>query len=112
MEEGTYNWIGASGREYIYHIHSLPVNFNLNQPGNYIYAKANYSYEWIPVYIGQGDLGERISENHHQAECIRAKGATHVHVHLNASEANRVSEEKDLLENYTNAYKPNGCNEA
>jgi hypothetical protein len=107
----TCNWKGASGTSYNYHIHELPVGFNPNQPGNYIFTKLNSENRWIPIYIGQGDLGDRVSENHHQWTCIQRKGATHVHVHMNANEQSRLAEERDLLAYYTNAYAPNGCNE-
>lgn len=104
-------WIGASGTEYLYYVHQLPVNFDENQNGNYIYTKIINS-KWSPIYIGQGDFNDRIGPNHHQADCIKNKGATHVHVRLNPKEQNRINEEEDLLANYyTSAYAPNGCNE-
>lgn len=109
-ERPTVNWTGGSGRQYTYHIYPLPVNFDPNQSGNYIYSRLSQDNKWIPIYIGQGDLKDR-TENHHKATCIRSKGATHVHVHTNSVEANRLSEERDLLANYTNAYEPLGCNE-
>ncbi len=108
--EIIYNWKGASGTVYRYYVHSLPASFNAFQDGNYIYAKF-IDNAWVPIYIGQGDLGERISDKHHQAACIKSKGATHVHVHLNSNESLRMSEENDILTNYPEAYKPKGCNE-
>ena len=107
----TCDWVGASGTKYTYHIHELPISFQDNNLGNYIYSKLNSENKWVPIYIGEGDLGDRISNNHHQATCIRNKGATHVHEHLNNSEESRKNEEEDLLSCYTNAYNPNGCNE-
>jgi hypothetical protein len=104
------DWAGASGKVYRYFVRELPVNFDKNQNGNYIYAKI-LDNKWRPIYIGQGDLGERIGPNHHQALCISSKGATHVHVHLNPNEQDRLSEENDLVGRYTVAYKPTGCNE-
>jgi len=105
------NWVGTSGTEYTYFIHALPVNFDANQNGNYIFSKKNDRGKWVPIYIGEGDLADRVSDNHHQAACIGRKGATHVHVHLNAVEAHRTAEEQDLLAHYTNAYAPSGCNQ-
>jgi hypothetical protein len=107
-EHQTIEWYGASGKKYKYFIWDLPANFDENQNGNYIYCRLNNNM-WVPIYIGQGDLKER-ADNHHQAECIKSKGATHIHVHLNEKEEDRLNEEKDLLSNYTNAYKPSGCN--
>jgi hypothetical protein len=109
-EHPTINWKGASGREYKYYIWELPANFDPNQDGNYIYSRLNENNRWVPIYIGQGDLKDR-TDNHHQATCIKRKGAAHIHVHLNAREQDRLAEERDLLANYTNAYQPNGCNE-
>jgi hypothetical protein len=65
----------------------------------------------VPIYVGEGDLADRVSDEHHQAACIRKKGATHVHAHVNKLQKNRTDEETDLLAHYTNAYKPNGCND-
>ena len=110
-EHITVNWIGTSGQRYKYYIYNLPANFNPNQDGNYIYSKLNANNKWVPIYIGQGDLKERI-ENHHQAACIARKGATHIHVHLNSKKEDRINEEKDLLANYTSAHQPTGCNES
>jgi len=103
-------WTGESGKEYTYHVYQLPHSFADDQDGNYIYTKTeNQSY--IPIYIGQGDLGDRIGPDHHQATCIANKGASHVHAHLNPNEQNRKKEEGDLLAIYTMAYSPTGCNE-
>lgn len=107
----TCTWVGASGAKYTYYIHSLPVNFRSNQDGNYIYSKQNVLGQWVPVYIGQGDLASRVSDAHHQADAIRRKGATHVHVHVNLDETARTFEESDLLGNYPGAYAPTGCNQ-
>lgn len=107
----TCTWTGASGTNYTYYIHKLPVSFNANQDGNYIFSKLNSENRWVPIYIGQGDLHDRISDDHHQARCIKTRGATHVHVHSNSTERARLAEEQDLLAYYTNAYTPNGCNE-
>jgi hypothetical protein len=43
-------------------------------------------------------------------ECIDAKGATHVHLHVSFNKDDRLAEEKDLLENFPQAYMPDGCN--
>jgi hypothetical protein len=104
-------WTGASGVAYSYFIWELPADFGANQRGNYIFSKRNSTGKWVPIYIGEGDLATRISHSHHQARCLTESGATHVHVHLNPHEDSRKIEEDDLLNNYSNAYKPRGCNE-
>jgi hypothetical protein len=110
-EHPTCIWTGASGAAYTYYIWQLPANFDPNQEGNYIFPKKNTEGRWVPIYIGEGDLAARVSDSHHQGACIKNKGATHAHVHLNGTEKARQAEEADLLARYTNAYKPNGCNE-
>lgn len=109
-EHDKCTWTGGSGTEYTYFVWSLPVNFNADQAGNYIFSKKNDKGLWVPIYMGQGDLADRVRDIHHQAPCIKGKGATHVHVHLNPRERDRTAEEEDLLARYTNAYAPNGCN--
>ena len=110
MANPTCNWSGLSGKNYAYSIWPRGSKFNPNQMGNYIYARQNPQGQWVPIYIGEGDLAVRCSQSHHQQECLNSRGATHVHVHLNANEMDRLSEERDLLARYTNAYAPSGCN--
>jgi hypothetical protein len=101
-------WIGASGKEYRYEV--FPRHPNLNAVlGNYIYAK-QVGDRYQAVYIGEGDLSVRSTNNHHQTRCIDSKGATTVHAHVNASETDRLAEERDLLANNPNSYAPTGCN--
>lgn len=108
----TCIWHGKSGAKYSYYILPLPAQFNPNQPGNYIYAYVNSENKWAPIFIGEGELSERVGPLHPQAICIAAKGATHIHVHANASEQHRLAEVKDLLGMYSlTAYAPAGCNE-
>ncbi len=110
-EHPKCTWTGESGATYVYFIHSLPVTFDPDQDGNYIYSRKNDQGKWVPVYIGEGDLAERINDEHHQSACVSRRGATHVHVHLNHGGEDRTAEEADLLARYTNSYKPTGCNE-
>src|SRR5258708_38252162 len=60
-------WTGASGTTYTYFIHALPVSFDPEQDGNYIYSMKNDQGKWVPVYIGEGDLADRISAEHQQS---------------------------------------------
>lgn len=111
-KETTMVWKGASGKSYKYWIYELPHDFKDGIIGNYIFAKVVDDY-WQPVYIGQGNLGGRVSPGHHQADCIKKKGATHIQAHTrnegNTEEA-RKAEEADLLASYPQAYAPTGCN--
>ena len=109
--KGTAIWSGASGKQYTYWVYVPPTGLSAGQDGNYIYAKL-VNANWVPIYIGQGDLRDRANiDNHHQSQCLKSKGATHVHAHTNPLEAERLAEEQDLLAGYPDAYQPTGCNE-
>jgi hypothetical protein len=109
-EPEKVEWAGASGKKYTYWVYALPANLS-SRDGNYIYPKIGNGL-WQPIYIGEGDLGQRTDiDQHHQSYCLKRKGVTHVHAHKNEKEADRLAEEKDLLRNYTQAYQPTGCNE-
>jgi len=104
-------WTGASTKKYLYSVFKLPISFNSNQDGNYIYARLDTEQNcWIPLYIGQGCLSDRCSDQHDRAKEIASKGATHVRAHLNPDEAARKNEESDLLASFPQAYAPIGCN--
>jgi hypothetical protein len=81
-----------------------------HEAGNFIYAKMDARKRWVPIYIGQGDLTQRAAMERERADCIEVKGATHVHVHVNFDKDDRLAEEKDLLNNFPQAYIPDGCN--
>jgi hypothetical protein len=106
----TCTWVGKSGTRYTYYVYPRHPNLNEGQDGNYIYAKKNSDGRWVPVYMGEGDLAKRATSDHHRIRCIDSKGATHVHLHLNAKKEDRRAEEQDLLANYVNALSPEGCN--
>jgi hypothetical protein len=106
----TCTWTGASGKKYIYEVHARHPKLTPNEPGNYIYAKLDQHKKWLPIYIGQGNLTQRAAIDPRGVECINAKGATHVHLHVNYDRDDRLAEEKDLLESYPQAYVPDGCN--
>lgn len=106
----TCDWTGATGKKYAYYVWPRHPNLNDGQMGNYIYSRLNENGQWVPLYIGQGDLAVRATKDHHRIDCIDRKGATHIHLRLNPKEADRLAEERDLLMNYTNSYAPSGCN--
>jgi len=107
----TCTWTGASGRKYIYEIHARYPKLTPNEAGNYIYAKLDQHKKWIPIHIGHGNLTQRAATDLHCVECIDAKGATHVHLHVNYDRDDRRAEVQDLLDNFPQAYAPDGCNE-
>lgn len=110
-ERQTCTWTGASGRKYVYDVYRRHPDVTPNQAGNFIYAKMDEHKRWVPVYIGQGDLTQRAAAERGRAACIDARGATHVHLHVSFDKEDRLAEEKDLLNNFPQAYVPDGCNE-
>ena len=108
-EQPEFVWPGDSGKKYTYRSFELPFSCDPNQDGNYIFTKSEAG-KWVPIYIGQGDLNNRTNDPKHY-KCATSKGATHVHLHLNPSKQDRLSEEDDLLEAFPQAYAPVGCNE-
>ncbi len=102
-------WIGASGKKYRYWSKELPYYCDPEQNGNYIFAKI-VDGVWTPVYIGQGDIGSGVNDET-LYWCATTRGATHVHVHTNHAEKDRISEEQDLLMAYPCVYAPTGCNQ-
>src|SRR5688572_26578447 len=108
MAHETCDWIGASGTKYTYYVYPRHPQVDAGKMGNYIYAKKNAEGRWMPIYMGEGDLSVRCTKSHHQQECINSKGATHVHMRLNATETARDAEETDLLARYLNSYGPSG----
>jgi hypothetical protein len=109
MNDEICYWTGASGTNYLYHVYERQPDIP-SRLGNYIYALKNHEGHWAPVYIGQGDLSICAAADPGRMACIDAKGATHVHLRLNASEEERLSEVEDLLRRYLNAHHPHGCN--
>lgn len=85
----TCTWTGASGRMYIYEIYTRHPKLLPNEPGNFIYAKVDDHKRWLPIYIGEGNLTQRAGTDPRGIGCIDAKGATHVHVHVNYDRDNR-----------------------
>jgi excinuclease UvrABC nuclease subunit len=90
------NWPGRSGLKYLYWIYPIETAFN-DAPGNYVFARQSSPGKWSPVYIGQSkNVAQRLS-SHEKEECAKRNGATHIHVHSTPTEADRLSEELDLI---------------
>lgn len=96
----TINWIGASGKSYVYGIYSMNTTFKA-EPGNYCVAKETEPGRFRPLYFGEtADLSERF-DNHHKMPCFTRNGATHIHAHTNSSGQNaRLAEEADLIQRW------------
>jgi excinuclease UvrABC nuclease subunit len=95
----TCSWPGRSGTTYKYEIYLIGADFK-EKGGNYIFCKKNAEGYWAPQYIGQAkNLNERLG-SHEREVCAKRNGATHIHAHLNPTEAARLAEEMDLIHNF------------
>ena len=93
----TSIWTGASGRRYEYQVYSKNTTFRA-VGGNYIFARPLSTGGYRGLYVGQtSNLAARITPDHHKWACGELHGMSQVHVRLNASEASRLAEERDLL---------------
>lgn len=92
-------WIGASGKEYLYDIFKIGIDWN-DVPGNYIFAYKTEPTVWAPVYIGETESFKDRLPNHPELPCIRRNGGTHIHAHVNQNSQGRLDEEADLLKNH------------
>jgi excinuclease UvrABC nuclease subunit len=98
--ETTIHFNGKSGREYKFWIHPLGTSFK-DSPGVYGWLKETQPGTFRPVYFGQSkSLSDRHGNHEKEAE-VKRNGATHICAHMTSgTEAERLAEEKDLIENY------------
>ena len=106
------DWIGKSGTSYTFVVIPWPAPLKAGYvDGNYICARQTAQGEWIPVYIGEGDLASPHVQRHELFHLLHQRGVTHVHCHLNNDADARRHEAQDLLARHTAAVMPIGCNE-
>lgn len=110
MAEETCTWTGKSGTTYMFYIYDRPPQVP-SRTGNFIYARKNSEQLWVPCYIGHGDLALCSDEDERVVACIDSHGATHVHMRLGPTEAERLAIHADLLAAYRNTFPPEGCND-
>ena len=105
-------WTGKSGASYTFVVIPWPAPLDEGYVvGNYICARRTDNGDWIPVYVGEGDLGSPCSKRHPSFDQLRKRGVTHMHCHLNNDADARRHEARDLLSRHTLAVMPIGCNE-
>jgi hypothetical protein len=104
-------WTGSSGRTYAFVVVPWPAPLDFGVvDGNYICARQTVNGEWLPVYIGEGDLADPCDESHSRFQQLLKRGVTHLHCHINDDPAARRREAQDLLAEHTLALMPIGCN--
>lgn len=106
----TVDWRGKSGKTYAYRVYELPMYFPRGCFGNFIYTRISNHHTWIPLYIGQGDLGNPLWGKPWCRRCLEENEATHIHVHRSTELLQRRIEVQDLLERYIRVFDPSGCN--
>ena len=110
MAEETCTWTGKSGTTYTFYIYDRPPQVP-SRAGNFIYARKNSEQLWVPSYISHGNLAKCSEEDLAVMGCIDSSGATHVHMRLCSTEAERIAIHADLLAAYRNTFPPEGCND-
>ncbi|MGA9852113.1 MAG: hypothetical protein WBR15_04215 [Gammaproteobacteria bacterium] len=110
MNPVIYSFRGASGTNYSYYAFGMDFRPKDSQFGNYMFARQSSEGRWVPVYIGQGNLKERVNDQAH-ISLVRKKGATHILARMNPNEQLRRVEELDMLAGHPEACVPTGCNE-
>ncbi len=106
------DWVGTSGKVYTYQAYELPISVESNQKGNFVFARFDSGRRWVPVFVGEGDLGKHVDADDYKLHTIQQRGATHVHVRLNPDVHDRRAEVRDLLGRHKIAFEPYGCNPA
>lgn len=107
MANEIVNWPNGKGGTYPFHVFQIAL-FHGNPKGNYIFAR-KVNNGWEAVYIGEGDINERIKDHVNNKPLI-VKGATHIHIMEVNDKETSFQIETELLEGNTEAYEPTGCN--
>lgn len=97
----TQDWVGLSGTKYDYYVYPISTTFSDKKPANYLFAKLENG-RWHAVYAGETeDLSQRF-DDHHAMPCIKANGATHLHVHFSSdTRSERLAEEADIRKKWS-----------
>ena len=101
---GTVRYTGQSGQEYEFTAYSNDTEFKEGYGAVYFVTNRHSNnkdgYSHTRIYIGQtGDLSERF-DDHHKADCFASHNANCICILGEASKPNRLSIEKDLIDNY------------
>jgi hypothetical protein len=109
MHQHTSSFCGASGTDYSYGV--FPQDFVPQDQQFYNYVFANLSPEgrWNPVFIGQGDLKQFLSDQARLRGVAHLR-STHVLVSISPDAQQRHIEVADLLAGYPQALTSSGRN--
>lgn len=98
-------WQGYSDKEYEYAIYPVTENHFLNFPGNFIFTHKNEEDIFIPLYIAHTLHLQHTISSIKKLDVFRQHRFSHIHMHVNWSDSDRLAEVKDLI----NAWNP-PCN--
>jgi len=109
MHQHTSSFSGASGADYSDNV--FPTNFTPQdkQFYNYMFASLSSEGRWIPVFIGQGDLKQYLSDQALVRGAAHTR-STHVLAHISPDGQQRRTEASDMLASYPQALALSGCN--
>lgn len=126
MNRHAPSFYGASSAEYSYRVFSQNFKPEDNQFYNYIFASLSSEGNWIPVFIGQGDLKQYLSDQAHVREValtsvthvsdqahireVALTNVTHVLAHMSPDERQRRMEALDMLASHPQAHEFTGRN--
>jgi hypothetical protein len=96
---GNCVWTDLFGSKYAYHVHDLIEQPWLDIDGNYIFAKPSQN-GWVALYIGEGNLKTRLTQNHEKWLSAVRLGATHILAHANQNSIARMQEEKRPIQTH------------
>jgi hypothetical protein len=101
--EYIIDWPGNSGKTYRYWGASFTDAFK-DEGGNYIFVRPVPTGGYLPVYIGQADSLKNRLPNHERLADAKRAGATDVMTHTTpGGEADRLEEERDLIQRWNPA---------
>jgi len=107
-------WFGQSGNSYAYRIIPFPV-YRCDIPeinGNFIFTRLEKNnVEYIPLYIGFGNLYEFFFEDPLLIRRIYDKSVEQIHYHNHLTREQQEIEAKDIIRNYQKSVlETEGCN--
>ena len=104
--ERRIDWKGHSNKEYLYSIYPVTENHFPNLPGSFIFTNEIESGVFLPIYIAHTlHLQHEISFIK-RLEIFKRHSLSHIHIHINWSDTDRLIEVKDLIR----AWNPS-CNQ-
>jgi hypothetical protein len=97
QSENLITWQGYSDKEYAYAIYPVTENHFLNFPGSFIFTHINEDDTFLPLYVAHTLHLQHTISSIKKLEMFRQHGLSHIHIHVNWSDSDRLAEVKDLI---------------